>query len=53
MIRTFLVRGEGNPDEIGGHVAHFLHYVKAVRPTVSDRKLIELCLKFKKAKCRI
>lgn len=53
VIRTFLARGEGNPDKIGGHVAHFLHYVESVRPTASDRKLIELCLKFKKAKCRM
>lgn len=50
MIRTFLARGEGNPGKIGGHVGHFLHYVKSVRPTASDRKLIVLCNLFKNAR---
>lgn len=53
ILRTFLARGEGNPDEIGGHVAHFLHYVEVVRPTASDQKLTELCLKFRKANSRM
>ncbi len=48
MLRTFFARGEGNPDEIGGHIAHFLHYMEAVRPTESDRKLVALCREFRR-----
>lgn len=53
MLRTFLARGEGNPDKICGHVGQFLHYVKSVRPTASDRKLIALCSAFKNANRRM
>lgn len=53
MLRTFLMRGEGDPERIAGHVGHFLHYARSVRPTtVSDRKPISLCSSFQEANRR-